>query len=367
MKHWVRLVGCKRFYSLPKTTKSSPNPIKLDEKVITDQFQALRDKYEAPRYPIVLCHGFSGFDQLSILPHKQRMEHLLHGAGFLKLDYWFGIKEALQDIGSNVLIARVPAFGRIKNRANLLNDFINQQCETLRKLESKRTMYNEKRASSSGGNEDSDSGSELDSSHTFEQREKPIKINLIAHSMGGLDCRYLISQLKHSNYQVVSLTTVATPHHGSECADFLMEVARGTPLQKLFPASIAELTTSYLKEFNRTVPNDRNVAYFSYGARFKPHWYNVFLPTWNIIKMQMRKHNQDKKVISVDNDGIVSVASSKWGEYLGTLDEVDHLDLINWTNRARTTVDKALFRKEPKFNAIALYLDIADNLRKRGF
>lgn len=67
------------------------------------------------------------------------------------------------------------------------------------------------------------------------------------------------------------------------------------------------------------------------------------------------------------NDGLVSVESAKWGHYLGTLDQVDHLDLINWTNKARTMVDKAMFAHDPKFNAIALYLDVADNLYKHGF
>ena len=35
------------------------------------------------------------------------------------------------------------------------------------------------------------------------------------------------------------------------------------------------------------------------------------------------------------NDGLVSVASSRWGSYKGTLVDVSHLDLINWTNRLR--------------------------------
>lgn len=36
------------------------------------------------------------------------------------------------------------------------------------------------------------------------------------------------------------------------------------------------------------------------------------------------------------NDGLVSVYSSQWGgvtAYKGTLVDVSHLDLINWTNR----------------------------------
>jgi hypothetical protein len=30
-----------------------------------------------------------------------------------------------------------------------------------------------------------------------------------------------------------------------------------------------------------------------------------------------------------------SVSSSQWGEYMGTIEGVSHLDLINWTNRLK--------------------------------
>lgn len=33
-----------------------------------------------------------------------------------------------------------------------------------------------------------------------------------------------------------------------------------------------------------------------------------------------------------DNDGLVSVTSAKWGEYLGTLENVNHLDLVGWVS-----------------------------------
>jgi len=31
------------------------------------------------------------------------------------------------------------------------------------------------------------------------------------------------------------------------------------------------------------------------------------------------------------NDGLVSVQSAQWGTYLGTLRNVNHLDLVGWT------------------------------------
>jgi triacylglycerol lipase len=40
---------------------------------------------------------------------------------------------------------------------------------------------------------------------------------LIAHSMGGLDSRFMLSpaNLDHLAAHVASLTTISTPHHGS--------------------------------------------------------------------------------------------------------------------------------------------------------
>lgn len=58
------------------------------------------------------------------------------------------------------------------------------------------------------------------------------------------------------------------------------------------------------------------------------------------------------------NDGLVSVESSKWGEYKGTLDNVSHLDLINWTNRLRWYIWELTGGKQRNFNAIAFYLHI---------
>lgn len=66
------------------------------------------------------------------------------------------------------------------------------------------------------------------------------------------------------------------------------------------------------------------------------------------------------------NDGLVSVASSQWGTYKGTLVGVSHLDLINWTNRLRWLVWELVGNKRT-FNAIAFYLDIADMLAKEGY
>jgi triacylglycerol lipase len=46
------------------------------------------------------------------------------------------------------------------------------------------------------------------------------EINLMAHSMGGLDCRHLITHIQPREYTPRSLTCIATPHRGSPFMDW---------------------------------------------------------------------------------------------------------------------------------------------------
>lgn len=303
------------------TTQASKAPV-----IFTNEFASLKHKYNPTKYPIVLCHGLSGFDTLTFLPrpnfwHKGTVKKVIK-KGLILVDYWYGIQDTLKNIGCDVYIGKVPPFGSIEQRATTLHEFLEAQFET------------------------------------------PTKVNLIAHSMGGLDSRYLVSQFESRNYQVESLTTVSTPHRGSEVADFVeAHVKPGV----ILPQAIRELTLKSLAEFNKKIVDDKSVAYYSYGARFHPRWFNVFKYPWNLIRRAIvldNKLNNTHRML--DNDGMVSVESSQWGEYLGTLDEVDHLDLINWTNRLRTVVDKSLFNHQPSFNALAFYSHIIHSLADRG-
>ncbi|KAM9922331.1 hypothetical protein OXX59_005895 [Metschnikowia pulcherrima] len=343
---------------MPKSALEHKPSSHDDAVLITDKFRDLRDDYHPPKHPIVLCHGLSGFDTMSVLqfpqiqafpaekspevsakapkkdPEKdlEKVSREVNSKSPFMVNYWHGIEEALTQTGVTVITAKVPPFGTIAARAESLDALLREKVKDLPK----------------------------------DPSDGRVKINMVGHSMGGLDSRYLISKLQDEScpYRVVSLTTISTPHRGSEVADFVMSyVEKDQFLQTLCPQAIPQLTTKYMAKFNEEVRNDPSVAYFSYGARMRPHGFRLFKGTYEILRWEISRAGRS----SVDNDGMVSVDSAKWGNYVGTLDDVDHLDLINWTNRMKATVDQAMFQKPPAFNPIALYLDIADMLSRNGF
>ncbi|KAG7795225.1 hypothetical protein KL929_004356 [Ogataea haglerorum] len=292
------------------------------------KYNSIRDDYQVPKYPIVLCHGFSGFDSLVSLPAVELFHQAKHKEASAKemareadtkiefFEYWHGIRKELLARGCQVLVAKVPPFATIETRSKILNEFL------------QRTI-----------------------SKRFPNAQQPVKVNLIAHSMGGLDCRHLISAYEQKNFEIVSLTTVSTPHRGSYAADRILQLIPTRIIENFLP-SLKELTLESCVHLNRHITDDPNVKYFSYGASFTPSIFNVFYPTWKMVYPE-----------EGPNDGLVSIKSAKWGEYLGSLENVDHLDLINWINISKRFKIVIGMRT---FNPVALYLDLADNLAKRG-
>ncbi|CDO92778.1 unnamed protein product [Kluyveromyces dobzhanskii CBS 2104] len=269
------------------------------------------------------------------------------------VDYWIGIREALEARGCTVITAKVPSFDSIERRATVLNSFIDEELGKLKRTSAKSEVYNSEEASS----------------RSFKKEEK-VKVNLIAHSMGGLDCRYLISKIPNKNFEVSSLTTISTPHHGSEMADYVVslfnDISQSFDInakKQLLPPAFYQLTTDYCSKFNKTTPNDPHVAYFSYGACFTPSWYNMFYMPWGVISNLSG---------GVPNDGMVSIESAQWGKYMGTLDNVDHSDLINWKNRLQKEFQFRLqgALKKPQnrdIDILNFYLKITEDLAALGF
>lgn len=150
------------------------------------------------------------------------------------------------------------------------------------------------------------------------------KVNLIAHSKGGIDARFAISRLG-ADQQVASLTTVSTPHHGTAAADIVCGLIPdeenisyklvdiyGRLLGDKSPetaTAFKELTRAHMKEFNHDNPNAKDVYYQSYGTHMlSPLNDPVFALPHELL-------NRYEGV----NDGMVSEASYRWGEFQGVV------------------------------------------------
>jgi len=93
------------------------------------------------------------------------------------------------------------------------------------------------------------------------------------------------------------------------------------------PPAYANLTTTYLTEtFNPRTPDDPRVRYFSLTGR--TGGLNIWHPLW------LPKLVLDGTDGGEGNDGLVSVHSARWGEFLGTIEGADH-----WTVRGASGIE----------------------------
>lgn len=219
------------------------------------------------RAPIILVHGLFGFDQFRV-------------GSLLRFDYFRGIPAALERAGNRVYVARLSPIGGVARRAEQLRTFLDQHAP-----------------------------------HT--------PVHLIAHSMGGLDSRYLIARLGMAE-RVLSLTSLGSPHRGCAFADWALShfVPLVSPLFTAFgltPDAFADLSTARCAAFNRDTPDAPGVRYFSVAGRYQPSWVN---PSWHLTAPIVERAEGPC-------DGIVSIASATWGESCEVWD-CDHLNLVNW-------------------------------------
>ena len=207
---------------------------------------------------------------------------------------------------------------------------------------------------------------------TWEQRFRQIleetgsnRLSLIAHSMGGLDARYLISK-RGWHDTIDALVTIATPHRGSSVASLILnqpEAVRtwlaemadwlGTHVLEDGSANIRqalrELTPSYVEStFNEDVPDHPDVDYWSYGCQAGE---GTDIPIDPIFRYFNSYLFEEEGL----NDGIVSVRSARWGEYLGTIN-ADHARQVGMKSRLAAS-----------FDANAFYASIAQRLADHGY
>ena len=175
------------------------------------------------------------------------------------------------------------------------------------------------------------------------KKEKVAKVNIIAHSKGGLDARYMISKLNMAKH-VASLTTVNTPNHGTPLVDKLLPVIPDKTVKLIskkynqifkklgdkkpdFYTGVKELSEKNINKLNKSLKNQKGVLYQSVGSK-------MVSPKSTVLPLSL-----GYAVISfdgVENDGLVPVKSFANGRYLGTIktkDGLGHGDMIDMTRR----------------------------------
>lgn len=194
------------------------------------------------------------------------------------------------------------------------------------------------------------------------------KLNIIAHSKGGLDSRYAISKLDCGKY-VASLTTINTPHRGCLFAEYLLGACKPKlkefverTYNKIFTAlgdaspdfmsAVECLTNSCCEEFNKEVIDDPDVMYQSVGSKATNRRSGHF--PLNISYPVVKKYDGD-------NDGLVALTSAPWGEkftpiYPKGKRGITHADMID------------LNRVDIKgFDVREFYVQLVSELKERGF
>ncbi len=187
------------------------------------------------------------------------------------------------------------------------------------------------------------------------------KVHILAHSMGGLDARWCVSPGNPENLagRVASLSTIATPHRGSPMADLLAGRARFgagryPALDPYLEAAlgIVDLTSEGLRRFNARCPDHPQVRYFSYAGRGRPgraRTCRLLRPCYWVVARRE----------GPDNDGLVSVASARWGEFPEEPWPADHADQIGHDlDRGR--------RAKPAFDYLSRYRAIVERLVALG-
>ncbi|HEY2749530.1 MAG TPA: triacylglycerol lipase [Polyangia bacterium] len=284
-------------------------------------------------YPIVLAHGFSGF----------------HNIG--PLNYFYGVQDALSKDGHSVFVTQVDPYNSSEVRGAQLLTQVQQIL--------------------------GDTGAE--------------KVDLICHSQGGPDCRYVANKL---GKQIGAVVMVAGVNRGDYVADVAAGIIQGPTsdavqlLLSIFgatildpggqpdtdaQAAIAQLTTPGTLAFNAKYPDDPNVSYFSIAGRtengrgdadcgsdteapFIEKWDQTTGPV-NALLAATASLLDGSGSPAPTNDGLVTVASAKWGTFLGCV-PADHLSEVCQIGGQSSGSD---------YDCVTMYRDIADWLVARGF
>lgn len=216
----------------------------------------------------------------------------------------------------------------------------------------------------------------------------PAYVNVIAHSMGGLDSRFTIASLGYGD-RVASLTTLSTPHRGSAMADMALgltsrldgdalanlgallarTVDSPSTLEPDLTAAFTSLAEASASAFNRDNPDDERVHYESWAGLsnvagiINPQDVPACeyqLTQFASVTSRHRMHILLKPIAFVvaheaalrPNDGLVQVASAKWGTFRGCV-PADHIDEVGALPASWSPFDHVRFIRQRAFELAA--------------
>ena len=256
------------------------------------------------KYPIILVHGIAA-KQLRILNAFGKIGHELEKEGY------------------KVYVADTDGFGSIEKNAEQLKIFI------------KRVM----------------------------EECNVDKVNIIAHSKGGLDSKYMITKLRMEDH-VASLTTLCTPHKGSIIASKIWDLPM--PIKKIIGFFIDMFYCLFLGDKHpdslraceqlRAVDEVEETMQFSYKVYCQS--YSTSIDKMDdcfvmALPMKLMHHFE-----ASHNDGMVSEESAQFGCYRGKcLDiPVSHVQIIDLFSK-----------KSQKEQIYAFYKQVCRELSEMGF
>lgn len=259
---------------------------------------------------------------------------LVHGMGFRDRkhpNYWGRIPKELERMGCKVYYGNQDANGSVEANARTLERRIGEIIE--------------------------ESGAE--------------KLNVIAHSKGGLEIRYVISTLKVRD-RIASVTTMNTPHHGSLTVDALLKVPDilirgGCKCVDLWMriwgdqapdtySAIQMFRTTEAERFNRENPDAEGIYYQSYAFVMKHAFSDIFL-CWTYPVVYY---------FEGENDGLLAPRATEWTNFKGVFRGnsgrgISHCDEID-LRRHRLTRKAG----EGLSDIIEVYADAVRELERQG-
>jgi triacylglycerol esterase/lipase EstA (alpha/beta hydrolase family) len=238
---------------------------------------------ETTRFPLVMVHGWTGFENIG------------------PLTYFYNVREDLEGLGYPVAIAVLDPYNAVEVRGEQLVDFVDVTLTNWRAR----------------------------------------KVDLIGHSQGGIDSRYVAAEAGGGRGdRIGAVITVGTPHQGTPFTDIALGLLPGPAEQSLVfllnflgaaqsqqsdvEASLYTLSETFMQEeFNQIYVDDPRVEYRSWMGETCIGG----IGCQDVLDPLLVFSYETIYPLAGPNDGLVPEESAKWGTYLGVV-PADHIDEI---------------------------------------